>query len=210
MNNYINLDGNIIEYKLVYKNIKNIYFRFKDDKVLYISLSRRVPKIYINRMLNEEKDNILRMYNKINQKTSDNNLYYLGNKLNLIISNTNVSMDNNDIYARSYEDAKKYIYSLSLNVFSSRLRQIRNNFNNLPDFTLRVRHMTSKWGVCNKGSMTITLNTELITKDTHLIDYVIVHELCHFKYMNHSSEYWEYVASFYPYYKSARKELNHS
>ena len=69
--------------------------------------------------------------------------------------------------------------------------------------------MTSRWGVCNSGSMSVTLNTKLITKPIHLIDYVIIHELCHFKHMNHSKEYWKYVESIYPYYKKARKELKY-
>ena len=57
--------------------------------------------------------------------------------------------------------------------------------------------------------MTITINTELITKDVHLIDYVIIHELSHFKHMNHSKEFWQYVEKVYPYYKKARKELKY-
>ena len=69
--------------------------------------------------------------------------------------------------------------------------------------------MKTRWGVCNKKSMSVTLNTELITKEVHLIDYVIVHELCHFKHMDHSKKYWDYVETFYPYYKKARKELKY-
>ena len=83
-----------------------------------------------------------------------------------------------------------------------------NMFDDLPKFTLRVRKMKTRWGVCNKSSMTVTLNTELITKDVNLIDYVIVHELCHFKHMDHSPAFWNEVYKYYPYYKQARKELN--
>ena len=209
MNDKIVLDDYIISYVIIRKNIKNIYFRVKEDLVLYITCSSFVTMSYIKKLINDEKDNIIKMYEKMLKRVENNDIYYLGNKLDLFISNTKPYIETYTIYAKCYEDAKKYIYSLSLDVFSSRLRQIRNNFNNLPEFTLRVRHMTTKWGVCNKSSMTVTLNTELITKDVHLIDYVLVHELCHFKYMNHSKEYWEYVSSFYPYYKNARKELNY-
>ena len=209
MNDKIVLDDYIISYVIIRKNIKNIYFRVKEDLVLYITCSNFVTISYIKKLINDEKDNIIKMYEKMLKRVDNNDIYYLGNKLDLAISNTKPYIETYTIYAKSYEDAKKYIYSLSLDVFSSRLRQIRNNFNNLPEFTLRVRHMTTKWGVCNKSSMTVTLNTELITKDVHLIDYVLVHELCHFKYMNHSREYWKYVSSFYPYYKNARKELNY-
>mgnify|MGYP002583460177 FL=1 len=117
-------------------------------------------------------------------------------------------MRNNYIYAKSEEDAVNYIYSLCYDVFRTRLERIMNMFNDLPKFTLRVRKMKTRWGVCNKSSMTVTLNTELITKDVNLIDYVIVHELCHFKHMDHSPKFWNEVAKYYPYYKQARKELN--
>ena len=80
-------------------------------------------------------------------------------------------------------------------------------FEDLPKFKLRIRRMKTRWGVCNKSSMTVTLNTELIHKDVTLIDYVIIHELCHFKYMNHSESFWTEVEKYYPYYKLARKRL---
>ena len=120
----------------------------------------------------------------------------------------NMQIDNNYIYAKSEEDAVNYIYSLCYDVFRTRLERIMNMFDDLPKFTLRVRKMKTRWGVCNKSSMTVTLNTELITKDVNLIDYVIVHELCHFKHMDHSPKFWNEVAKYYPYYKQARKELN--
>jgi len=80
-------------------------------------------------------------------------------------------------------------------------------FNDLPEFKLRIRYMKTRWGVCNKSSMSVTLNSELIHKDVALIDYVIIHELCHFKYMNHSNAFWKEVEKYYPYYKLARKRL---
>ena len=77
----------------------------------------------------------------------------------------------------------------------------------IPYPIIKVRSMKTRWGVCNKSSMTVTLNTELIHKDVSLIDYVLVHELCHFKYMDHSSSFWMEVEKYYPYYKLARKRL---
>ena len=67
--------------------------------------------------------------------------------------------------------------------------------------------MKTRWGVNNNGSHTITLNSELIKKDLDLIDYVIIHELCHFYEPNHSSNFWRHVEEYYPKYKEARKRL---
>ena len=151
------------------------------------------------------------MYDRVvNKPAKDEDIYYLGNKLILQEYLGKPYISHDYIYAKDYASGVDYIYSLSYDVFNERLERIKNGFYDLPSFKLKVRHMTSKWGVCNKRSMTITLNTELIKKDVHLIDYVIVHELSHFKHMDHSPAFWNEVAQHYPYYKEARKELNHS
>ena len=67
--------------------------------------------------------------------------------------------------------------------------------------------MTTRWGVCNTKLKVITLNSDLIYYRRDLIDYVIVHEMCHFYEGNHSTKFWEHVSKYYPNYKQARKEL---
>ena len=41
----------------------------------------------------------------------------------------------------------------------------------------------------------------------HIIDYVVLHEICHLKHMNHSKSFWAMVEKYMPDYKEARKEL---
>ncbi|MDD2409795.1 MAG: DUF45 domain-containing protein [Bacilli bacterium] len=206
--NIIILDNKEYTYIIHHKQIKNIYFRVKDDLKIHVSANKLISTNYIERLLKENTFSLIKMYDKILEKKNED-LKYLGNKLILIIMDTKSYIDNNYIYAKNNEEAQKYIYSNAKNIFTTRLNQIKPLFQDIPDFNLKIRKMTSKWGVCNKKSMSITLNTELITKDLNLIDYVIIHELCHFKYMNHSKEYWNYVAEFYPYYKQARKLLKY-
>ena len=67
--------------------------------------------------------------------------------------------------------------------------------------------MKTRWGVNNRGNNTITLNSELLKKDIDLLDYVIIHELCHFYEANHSPRFWAWVSKYYPDYKLARKRL---
>ena len=67
--------------------------------------------------------------------------------------------------------------------------------------------MKTRWGVNNVTKRIITLNSELLKKDVTLIDYVIIHELCHFYEANHSNRFWMQVEKRYPYYKLARKRL---
>ena len=206
--NSINIDGNIFNYVITYKNIKNTYIRVKNDKVIYVSANRFVSKKEIEKLIIENKEFIYNSLKKIDNKNEENHkLKYLGNDLDLIISDKTY-IDGEFIYAKDYESAREYIYRLAYDVFEQRLNRIKPQFDYLPNFKLKVRRMKTRWGVCNRKSMTVTLNLELITKDVHLIDYVIVHELSHFKHMDHSKLFWIEVEMHYPYYKQARKELN--
>jgi predicted metal-dependent hydrolase len=71
---------------------------------------------------------------------------------------------------------------------------------------LVIRTMKRRWGSCsNKGI--ITLSTELIKLPDLLIEYVIIHELCHLKHHNHGEGYYKLLTELFPDWKIVRKEL---
>ena len=72
---------------------------------------------------------------------------------------------------------------------------------------LRIRKMTSRWGVCNVLTHIITLNLELIKRDTKYLDYVIVHELSHLIHGDHSDRFWKLVEDNMPDYRKYREEM---
>ena len=67
--------------------------------------------------------------------------------------------------------------------------------------------MTSRWGVCNIISHTITLNLELMKRDISYLDYVIIHEMSHLIYGDHSSRFWALVEANMTEYKKYRDEM---
>lgn len=79
----------------------------------------------------------------------------------------------------------------------------------LPETTLRFYKMTRRWGSCSSKHV-ITLNTELIKKEKELIDYVIVHEICHLKVPAHNKAFYALVESIMPDWKERRRVLNHN
>lgn len=71
---------------------------------------------------------------------------------------------------------------------------------------IKLKRMKSRWGSCSRKK-NLNFNTKLALLPMHLIDYVIVHELCHLAEFNHSHAFWALVAQTMPNWKVLRKEL---
>ena len=69
-----------------------------------------------------------------------------------------------------------------------------------------IRNQKTRWGSCSsKGN--VNFNYNLYYMPEELLDYVVVHELSHRKYMNHSQSFWCEVEKYCPEYKLCRRRL---
>jgi predicted metal-dependent hydrolase len=73
-----------------------------------------------------------------------------------------------------------------------------------------IRRMKTKWGTCNAEAGRIWLNLELIKKPIHCLEYVIVHEMVHFRVRNHDERFIAMMGELLPRWSSIREELNAS
>lgn len=71
-----------------------------------------------------------------------------------------------------------------------------------------LQRMKTKWGGCNHRAGHIRLNTELVKKPRHLLEYVIVHEMAHLLEPTHSERFVAILDAHFPTWKEARAELN--
>ena len=74
---------------------------------------------------------------------------------------------------------------------------------------ITLRHQKSRWGSCSAAG-NLNFNCLLMLAPEEVRDYVVVHELCHRKQMNHSPAFWGEVARVLPDYETRRQWLKHN
>lgn len=71
---------------------------------------------------------------------------------------------------------------------------------------VRIAEQKTRWGSCS-GKGTLSFNWKLMLAPPQVLDYVIAHEVCHLKEMNHSKKFWAWVEFLMPSYREQRKWL---
>ena len=71
---------------------------------------------------------------------------------------------------------------------------------------ITIRTQRTRWGSCS-GKGNLNFNRLLVLMPPAVLDYVVVHELCHLKEMNHSTKFWALVESILPDYRQCKKWL---
>lgn len=70
-----------------------------------------------------------------------------------------------------------------------------------------IKNQKSRWGSCSSAK-NLNFNWRLMMAPLPVLDYVVVHELCHLKQMNHSKDFWAEVEKVLPDYKERKKWLD--
>ena len=204
----LEIDNIKYEVEIIKKNNRNTYIRVKNGKVL-VTTNYLTSKNSIMKLINDNIDTIKKMIDKDKKRLDkQEEFYYFGKKYDLIYGFNEIEFSDNKIYANNSRDFKKYLDKEIIRIYTERLDYWYNVFEeDIPVPNLKIRNMTSRWGVCNIKNHNVTLNYQLSKYDSSCLDYVIVHELSHFIHPNHSREFWSLVGKYYPKYKECRKML---
>jgi predicted metal-dependent hydrolase len=97
----------------------------------------------------------------------------------------------------------------AVKTFGQRLAACYRRFSreNIPYPNLAIRRMQSSWGSCSPRGL-ISLNIKLQQVPKEYIDYVLIHELCHLKYMNHDAKFYALLSRVLPAWKALKDRLD--
>lgn len=183
----------IITYELTRKSVKNINLRVRRDGSVAVSASRRVPVKFIDEWIRSKEEFILQAQERNAEREQQ--------RQKELDTGANADFDLLD-----KEKALAVFQEIGQEVWQT----LKQNGVQKPEVypRIRVRTMKSRWGSCIPSKNVITLNTRLLLKQRHLVEYVVLHEFAHFTHPDHSPRFYGLVESMMPDWKERKKELN--
>lgn len=189
----------------VQKKIKRTYLRITNKKEILISSPRKLSNNDINKVINDNYQWLVNRISKVNIINIEKDEFLLFGKMYKvqITVNKDISINNNIIRIDNISKIEEYAFSIIKERFQEIIREIKFAF--IPE--LRFRKMRSRWGVCHYKDQKIVLNKVLIHLPWELIEYVIYHELAHFKIPNHSKSFYQELFRLCPQHKILKSQL---
>jgi predicted metal-dependent hydrolase len=203
---------------------RSIRLKLDARGVLSISLPQRAPLYMAKRLLNESRDNIRKSLRTIHQHKIT---YVHGDAIGKM---HRLRIEQGDYMSCSYRLLGNELIVLApinaeLHVVQSvvregivkalgvqarvhlprRLRLLANE-HGFSYGKMRCSSAGTRWGSCSTSG-TISLNIWLMQLPFELIDYVILHELCHTRQMNHGNDFWDLLGEHCPEYRELRSSL---
>lgn len=109
------------------------------------------------------------------------------------------------------EDRKNAFRLLSKELLGERIAPFMSAWGNIMgvgEIPYTVRTMKTRWGTCNVTKRRVWFSDMLAEKNDRLIEYVVVHELCHLFECNHGERFKALMTKYLPDWQERRKELN--
>lgn len=162
------------------KGIRGIRIAVHIDGSVVVTKSVRTPKILAHAFVKTKADWIQEKIKELEKKPKK------------ILGHLNI---------KDFKENKQKAYALVHNKVL-----YFNKFYNFEIKSINIRNQKTRWGSCSKDK-NINFNYKIVFLPSLFQDYIIVHELCHLREMNHSKRFWNLVAQQIPDHKKRRIEI---
>lgn len=174
-----------LTYRIVRSERKTLSVSIQPDCTITVRSPRSVSDSQIRRFLIEKQHWLITKYLEAKQKQE-------------AIPCSDLTDTQRAALTRRYIDAAKEYFPKRVAYF--------HQFTGGTYSRITIRDQKTRWGSCSSKG-TLSFNWRLMLAPPAILDYVVVHELCHLKHMDHSPAFWQAVGEVFPDYASARKWL---
>lgn len=220
-----------IKFNIIYRKRKTMSLEIKKDGIINVIAPNGLDKTFIVDKVKNKSDWIIKKLDEI--EVLNNNRYirsyesgdiflYLGNEyiLEVLVDKstigTSVSLENNKLIVRSNSNNKDVIQRALKNWYTDETLGIvkeRINYYN-PFFedtvtSIKIKDQKSRWASCTYKNE-ILFNLRCSMMPIQIIDYIVVHEMCHMEHRNHSKDFYLAVERILPDYKQRVKWLKNN
>lgn len=226
------ISGNI-NVQIVRKNIKNVHLKVFRDLSVVVSVPMNVSDEWVDSFLQKHIKWIEQQISKYKKSSGYNTLLNirsgtstqllgkdvhiykvvsLVNRVELEEKSVRLYMCNPDdeqvaqnLFNAWWRDTATQLYTSEMQCLYLKIFQKHN----VKEPNIIVRKMKTLWGSCSQAKNKITLNEYLLKADLRCIQYVILHELTHLIYPNHSKQFYNFLTIYMPDWMERKKQLDH-
>ncbi|WP_373897249.1 M48 family metallopeptidase [Haloimpatiens sp. FM7315] len=187
---------------MINRNRRSTVRKYKEGEEFYLLSKKYTLKIIDNKYIDLNLLNNKLCEGKYKKHRS---IYIEENNLCVEIENE-LSIEDRVKYIE--KSIKEFYLDFALDYLKKRVKVFENIMKVHPR-SIRIKEVKSFWGsFSSKGNLSLNLNLIMMPED--IIDYIIVHELSHYRHMDHSREFWMEVGRFMKDYKIKRQWLKNN
>ncbi|ACQ53386.1 M48 family metallopeptidase [Clostridium botulinum] len=217
------LMGERFQYILKTKKRKTISIKIGKEFIIEVTAPLGTNEYTIEQVLKKEEKWIIKKIKKLKEVENFNGYYYLGELYYLKIKEVKslyfkLELDSNKfmVYINSgilkekreviiKDNLEKFYKEQAVKVLKERTDYYSSILKVVPK-NIVIKNQKTLWGSCSsKGN--INYNYKIVMAPLKILDYIVVHELCHLVHMNHSKDFWHLVESIIPDFKERRNWL---
>lgn len=176
-----------IDYTIVRSKRRSIGFEVRPGGKITVRIPMRASVNTVKEIIEDKKDWLYEMYLRQKDKIDTDSLR---------------EAERNDprtayLEKKYRQAAKRYIYER----VEYYIEMIGGHYS-----SIRIGDQKTRWGSCSNNG-TLSFSWRLMLAPPRVLDYVVIHEICHLTYMDHSKNFWDLVSVYDPDYKEHRKWL---